>query len=185
MPTKTIKLYFHVTSETESTPTDIELSIDGNIQKLNLDHTFEWNLESDESGARPISIDVDSPEYTEDSEIPRVDLSIKPTRGSVILVHAEQNYTFEYGEEQEDGTVEITYTESKFSGNNIGIISQPLVDNQEDTNRYDFSMHNGLGYGGGDDGMGNLPIRKGEVVSFTLGYDFYRIPESETSDGTV
>ena len=178
MPTKTIKLYFHVTSETESTPTDIELSVDGNIQNLNLNHTFEWDLEADDSGAHPISIDVDAPEYTEGSEIPRVDLSIKPTSGSVILVHAEQNYTIEYGEEQEDGTVEIMYTESKFSNNAIDIISQPLIDDQEDTNRYNFSMHNGLGYGGGDDGMGSLPVKDGEIASFTLGYDFYRIPES-------
>ena len=178
MSTKTIKLYFHVSSESESKPINIELSVNGSKQTFSLTHTDEWNLKVDETGAQPISIDVDAPEYTEGSEIPRIDLGIKPTSGSAILVHAEQNYTIDYGEEQEDGSVEIMYTESKFSNNAIDIISQPLIDGQEDTSRYNFSMHHGLGYGGGDLGMGSLPIGDGEIASFTLGYDFYRIPES-------
>jgi len=173
MPNKTIKLYFQVSSETESSPTDVELTIDGSTQTFSLEHTAEWSLEVDEANAQSISMDVNAPEYTEDSEIPRVDLSIRPLNGSVILVHAEENYTVEYGDELEDGSIETILTEDAFAATNIDIISQPLIDGEEDATRYNFSMHDGLGYGGGEYGMGNLPIADSEVASFTLGHDFY------------
>lgn len=166
MPKKIIRLYFYISIDAD--PAKIKILVDQKEREINFFRT--WSNESGYLNPNHFEIEVDAPYDNEKTQIPFVDLSISPKNGCILLDHAEQNYTLDY-----DG---LTLTESSFSDNLIDIISQPCIDGLESDDRYNFSLHYGLGYGSGQHGMGNLSIGEGEIASFKLGYDFYRTSTS-------
>lgn len=166
MATKNLKFFFQVDSADGTTP--VNVTINGNLFSLN--HTrAEHDWSDDTTGAATATVAITADNFVVNQpDKPSTDVTIVVSGGDVLLQKLQQDYTMLFTGDSESGFTPTTSTEGDFTTNGIDIISQPLFNGTADTERYDIAGHTASTGNPADLGPGNLEMRDGETVTFTV-----------------
>jgi hypothetical protein len=181
MANKTLRLLMHVNSDDQTT-VSLDIAVNNTDSIVSVNHTTEWILLTDKTGATFVDLLVDAPVLPQgEGNLPVADISITPIGGSILLVGYQENYNSIWSDNPDYDVNDITSeeyiltqpgSEDVFT-DSLDIVAPPTINGEEDVIRCDFSVHWGGGNGGGVHGPGSFPIYNGETASLKIQYSFY------------